>query len=293
VPTRLAFLFGDPVSHSLSPVIHNAAFRAAGIDALYRAVRVPDVALGAAVAGLRAEGILGANVTIPHKQAVVEHLDALAPEARAIGAVNTIVRGGDGTLTGHNTDAAGFLAPLDPSALAGTHVLVFGNGGAARAVVYALLTAARPASLTLAARHPERAEALAADLGGHQQGSALRVVALPEAGPAVREAALIVNTTPLGMEPEVDATPWPDAGDFHEDQTVYDLVYAPRHTRLLRDAGARGARTIDGLAMLVGQAAEAFRLWTGRPMPLDAVRAALDQALSGDHQQSGSGVSEA
>jgi shikimate dehydrogenase len=265
------------VGHSLSPRIHNAAFRAAGVHAVYRAVRVPAGALAGAVAGLRAEGVLGANVTIPHKEAVRAHLDALSPEAEAIGAVNTIVRGKDGSLSGHNTDAAGFLAPLDLEALAGAEVVVFGSGGAARAAVYALLTALRPRTLALAARTPARAEALAADLARLDLSGALQVVPLAEAGPLVREAGLVVNTTPLGMHPDVDATPWPEAEDFHPGQTVYDLIYTPRPTRLLREASARGAHPLDGLAMLLGQAAEAFHLWTGLPMPLDAALRGLEE----------------
>ena len=278
--TRLALLLGDPVAHSLSPLIHNTAFRAAGLDAVYLACRVAPDVLDAAVAGLRAFPVLGANVTIPHKQAVLPHLDALTPEAEAIGAVNTITRRDDGTLRGDNTDAAGFLSGLDTEALHGAPTLVFGNGGAARAVVYALLTALHPASLTIAARTPAPAEALAADVARFDERGALRVVPLAEAGPAVRQSRLVVNATPLGMHPHEDATVWPAVKDFGSEQTVYDLIYAPTETRLLREAAARGAQTVGGLAMLIGQAATAFEQWTNRPMPLDAVRDALHRHLN-------------
>ncbi|MEP0545757.1 MAG: shikimate dehydrogenase [Rhodothermales bacterium] len=278
--TRLVLLLGDPIAHSLSPLIHNTAFRAAGLDAVYLTCRVAPDAVAEAVAGLRALDVLGANVTIPHKRTALLHLDLLTPEAEAIGAVNTITRLDDGTLRGDNTDAAGFLHGLDTEALRSAPALVFGNGGAARAVVYALLTALRPPSLTLAARTPAAAEALAADFARFDERGALRVVPLADAGPAVRSSRLIVNATPLGMHPHEDATVWPDAEDFGDGQTVYDLVYAPTETRLLRDAASRGARTVGGLAMLVGQAAAAFEQWTGQPMPLDAVRAALRQRLN-------------
>lgn len=270
--TRLAVLLGDPVAHSLSPLLHNAAFRAAGLSAVYLACRVAPEDLGAAVAGLRALGALGANVTIPHKQAVAAHLDALLPAAEAIGAVNTIVPEKGGRLLGANTDAAGFLAGIEGLGLEGQPALIFGSGGAARAVAYALLREQRPASLVLAVRNVARGDALAADFAGL---GAIEVVPLAEAGPAIRASRLVVNATPLGMHPREEETVWPSAEDFSPEQTVYDLVYRPVRTRLLREAAARGARTVDGLAMLLGQAAAAFTLWTGREMPLDAVHAAL------------------
>ncbi len=275
VSPRIAYLFGDPVAHSLSPLIHNAAFRAAGIDAEYRAQRVSAEELVAAVAMLREPHALGANVTVPHKQAVIPYLDALTPRAEAIGAVNTIVRTADGDLRGENTDAAGFLYGLDAAALRGAPALVFGAGGAARAVVYALLTERQPASLTLVARRSDQAAMLAAEFSGLDKRRALRVVPRAEAAAAVRQSRLVVNATPLGMHPDTESTPWPDTADFRDGQTVYDLVYAPAETRLLREAHAQGAQTIGGMAMLIGQAAAAFEQWTGTPMPLAAVHAVL------------------
>lgn len=278
---RTVYLLGDPVAHSLSPLLHNAAFRAAGIDAEYRARRVAPEDLAEAVAALRAPGVLGANVTIPHKQAVITHLDALAPAAEAIGAVNTIVRQEDGSLLGDNTDAAGLLHGLEGAEdLRGSPAVVLGSGGAARAAVYALLTDLRPGSLTIAARSPEKAEALAADLAALGPEGTLRVVSLGEAGVAIRESRLVVNATPVGMHPDARATPWPDADDFGPAHTVYDLVYAPAETRLLREAAAQGARPIGGMKMLVGQAAASFVRWTGTPMPLGSVHSALRDHLA-------------
>jgi shikimate dehydrogenase len=279
--TTLVALLGQPVAHSHSPLMHNTAFAEQGLNVAYAACAVAPEAVGDAVAGLRALGFAGANVTIPHKEAVIPHLDALTERARAIGAVNTLFWDEDGQLAGDNTDAAGFRAPLEGHAehLRGSDLLIFGAGGAARAASYALLTGFAPARLTLAARTPEKAEALAADLAPFDETDTLGVVPFGEAGPAVRSARLLVNATPLGMHPETDATPWPHLEDFSEDQIAYDLVYAPPRTRLLREAEARGATPIGGLDMLVGQAAASYRRWTDRPMPTEAVRQALRERL--------------
>lgn len=275
--TRLAVLLGNPVAHSLSPTIYNAAFRALGLDAIYVACRVETERLSEAVAGLRALGVLGANVTIPHKEAVVPLVDRLTPTAEAIGAANTLVFEPDGTLLGDNTDAAGFLHPLAPlmDRLRGQPVVLLGAGGAARAAAYAVLTRLAPARLTIAARRPEQAEALGAALAPHDARSVLETCPLDGARRAIRDARLLVNTTPVGMHPHVTDSPWSSADDFHAGQVVYDLVYAPARPRLLREAEAGGATTIGGLGMLIGQAALAFEQWTGQPLPLDAVHVAL------------------
>ncbi|RMH66714.1 MAG: shikimate dehydrogenase [Bacteroidetes bacterium] len=285
--TRLVLLFGHPVGHSQSPLMHNTAFRHQRINAVYLAADVLPADLAAAVEGLQAIGGLGANVTIPHKQAMGALMDELSPRARAVGAVNTVVcrpveRRERPRLFGDNTDVPGFLAPLTPYAgvLEGAEMLVFGAGGAARAVVYALLSTYRPARLTLAARRPEQAAALAEDFAAYDDRGALAAVALADAGPAVRTSRLLVNTTPLGMHPNRDGTPWPQAADFQAGQIVYDLVYNPRETRLLREAAAHGATPLGGLDMLVEQAAASYVQWTGRPMPTAIVRRRL-QVLEG------------
>lgn len=277
--TRLVTLLGYPVEHSRSPEIHNAAFEARAINAVYVATPVQPDALADALAGLRAMRFLGANVTLPHKQAVCPLLDELTPRAEAVGAVNTIVRTNDDSprLCGDNTDVPGFLEPLEPlhDRLHETPMLILGSGGAARAVAYALLTAFAPTTLTLAARSPDKAEHLVDTLAPHDTGEALRVAPLDEAQPAVRASRLVVNATPVGMHPNEDDTPWPDAGDFSPGHIVYDLVYNPEATRLLREAGAQGATPVSGIDMLIGQAAAAFEQWTGRSMPTDTARAVL------------------
>lgn len=279
--TTLVALLGYPVEHSRSPLIHNTAFRAQALNWAYVAAPVVPGRIGAAVEGLKALGFAGANVTLPHKQAVLPHVDELSPQAAAVGAVNTLVcrrqEEGRVTIYGDNTDVAGFLAPLAPHAggLEGGSALIFGAGGAARAVAFALLSTYRPERLYLAVRGPGRAERLAEDLAAYDARGALRLVALDEAAPAVRESRLVVNATPLGMHPHDGGTPWEAADDFGAGQVVYDLVYNPATTRLLREAQARGAATVGGLDMLVEQAAASYVQWTGRPMPTDTVRAAL------------------
>jgi len=286
--TQLVTLLGHPVEHSLSPRIHNAAFRAQGINAVYVATPVRPEALSEAVEGLRALQFLGANVTVPHKEAVRPLLDEVTDRAAAVGAVNTIVRterdDGHDALRGDNTDVEGFLTPLEAevgSAAEEQPMLVFGAGGAARAAVYGLLDRYAPERLTVVARRPEQAEALVADLGGYDPQDALRTATFDEAAPAVRQSRLLVNATPLGMAPDRRGqTPWPDVEAIGPEHVAYDLVYTPEETRFLREAAERGAGTIGGLDMLVEQAAAAYRQWTGREMP----RTTAYEALQGPRE---------
>ena len=280
--TQVIALLGYPVEHSLSPLIHNTALASQGLDFVYVARPVAPDDLAAAVEGLRALRFVGANVTIPHKQRVLPLLDELSEQARAVGAVNTIVARADERderfrLYGDNTDVAGFQVPLRAYArrLTGMPMVVWGAGGAARAAAYALLSAFAPAALTVAARDVQKAQALVDSLRTFDPGRVLSAARLEEAAPAVRESSLLVNTTPLGMYPHTEGTPWPDAQDFSSRHIVYDLVYNPRETRLLRDAAVRGATTLGGLAMLIGQAAASYVQWTGRDMPTDEVEHAL------------------
>lgn len=263
----MAAVIGDPVVHSLSPAIHNAAFAAAGLDWVFVALPVAPGDAPAAVSGARALGIGGLSVTMPHKAAVIPALDGLSPVAAELGAVNCIHRDAadPDRWLGHNTDGEGFLGGLradlavDPS---GIGAVVLGAGGAARAVVRALGGAG--ARVAVAARRPEAAAAAAA-LGG----PAASVVPAGGLADAVTSASLVVNATPVGMagHPGVPLDPT-TLGPAH---AVVDLVYHPLDTELLRAARAAGAATANGVSMLVHQAAAAFTRWTGEPAPLEAM----------------------
>ena len=267
--TRLAAVIGFPVRHSLSPAMHNAAFRELGLDWIYVACEVAPGAVDAAFAGVRALGIAGLSVTIPHKAAALDAVDEVTEAARAVGAVNTVVPTAGGRLRGDNTDGAGFLASLaeegfDP---AGRVCAVLGAGGAARAVVHAL-AGAGAAEIVVINRTPARAEAAAALAGAAGRvGSAADVIG----------ADLIVNATPLGLTGSPDVPV--DEALLRQGQLVVDLVPNPAVTPLMRAAGQRGAGVAGGLGMLVHQGALAFELWTGRPAPLGVMRAAAVRAL--------------
>ncbi|PRR69933.1 shikimate dehydrogenase [Neomoorella humiferrea] len=276
--TRLVALLGYPVEHSLSPLMQNAAFTNAGLDLVYLAFAVTPADLPAALAGLKAMGFLGANVTVPHKEAVIKYLDAVDPTAARIGAVNTIVNEG-GRLTGYNTDASGFLRSLQEAGFdpAGKKAVILGAGGAARAVAFAL-AGAGCATLTIANRTVERAGHLAAALTG--LGVPVRACTLQEEElrPRLEGADLVVNATSAGMAPMVGAVPLPAAW-LNAGQWVYDLVYNPLETKLLREARQRGCHVVSGLGMLLYQGTAAFTLWTGKPAPAEIMGQALRKAL--------------
>lgn len=264
-----AGVLGWPLDHTLSPVIHNTAFRTLGLDWSYFAWPVEAELLGDAVRGLRALGAAGANVTMPHKEAVLEHLDELAGDASVTQAVNTIENRG-GRLIGHNTDVSGFRDLLVEDIgfqASGTAALVLGSGGAARAVVHAL--AADGAQVKIAARRPEVGERL-------RDVAAVDVLAWDQANEAAGAADLIVNATPLGMQSD-DPLP---VTEFRAGQTVVDLVYSPPVTPLVERARAGGADAWGGIGMLVHQAAASFRIWTAQEPPLDVMSAAALHALS-------------
>lgn len=267
--TRLLGLIGDPVAHSLSPALQGLLIERLGLNYRYLAFRVRPEDLAPAVEGLRALGAVGFNVTVPHKEAIIPLLDALSDEAQALGAVNAVANR-DGELIGHNTDWKGFLRPLQDRGigLQSQAAVVLGAGGAAAAAGYALARAGA-ARITLANRTMERARALARRL---RRLELLEVELVPWEARALRRAleaaSLLVHATPVGMWPHTEGIPL-DPSALHGALTVYDLVYNPLETRLLREAKRRGARTLGGLDMLIHQGLEALRLWTGAPVRVE------------------------
>lgn len=262
-------VIGWPIEHSLSPVMHNAAFTALGMtDWFYDRIAIPPDIVGLSLRELRDHNYIGINVTVPHKQEALRWVKS-DERAQLIGAVNTI---DFRTNVGTNTDVTGFMEDLAAHdvAVEGQNVIVLGAGGAARAAVYGLAQAG--ANIAIVNRTPEKSEQLINDL-------------LVEAMPMTLERAargrvsLIVNCTSVGMYPNVHASPWPDDVPFPQGVTVYDMVYRPQVTRMMQQADASGGRAIGGLGMLVRQGAAAFTIWTGREAPVDVMFAALREAL--------------
>jgi shikimate dehydrogenase len=259
--TRVTGIIGDPVAHSRSPAIHNAAFSAIGLDWVYVAFPVPAGRAAEALAGVRALGIEGLSVTMPHKTDAAAACDELTPTAARLAAVNAVVNR-DGHLLGDSTDGEGLVRALaaDGVEADGASVLVLGAGGAARAIVLALADAG--ARVVVAARRPDAASS-AADLT-----SSARTIDFSSIDDAAHAVDVVVNATPLGMQGE--AAPF-DVASLPEGSFVFDTVYHPAETPLLAAARARGLGCANGLGMLVHQAAVAFELFTGREAPLEAM----------------------
>lgn len=274
--TQLCAVIGNPVEHSLSPVIHNAAFQKLGLNFVYLACRVEDLA--GAVAGMRALGNLrGFSVTIPHKVAIVAMLDEVEATARRIGSVNTIVID-QGKLVGYNTDASGALRALEGAGMKLDHqrVVLLGSGGAARAISFGLADRTKARSLTILGIDERERLALVRDL---RTRTALSVVEghLDEQGirSALADAQILIHCTPVGMHPHVGLSVVPKDA-LHGALAVMDVVYNPLETRLLREARETGCKTIRGLDMFVNQAVEQFELWTGKAAPTDVMRGVLE-----------------
>lgn len=263
--TEVFGIIGRPVAHSLSPAMHNAAFRALGLNAVYVAFPVTD--LKQAVAGLRGLNIGGVSVTIPFKEEIIPLLDELDPTAARMGAVNTVVNR-EGRLVGYNTDWLGAAAALqEQTVITGKHFLILGAGGAARAIAFGIKEAGGRVSLTDI--DFSRAETLAAELGAE----AWSPQALSQC-----PATILINATPVGMAPQVDDLPI-DPNLLGRYSLVMDIVYRPLQTRLLTEAKARGCKIIDGLQMLLHQGAAQFELWTDRKAPAEIMAQAAYAAL--------------
>jgi len=275
--TKLVGLFGHPVHHSQSPVMHNTAFVHQQLDFVYMAFDVLPEHLHEAVAGIRALGLRGVNVTLPHKVAIIPLLDEIDPLAERIGAVNTVVNE-NGRLIGYNTDGTGYVRSLTEETgvdLRGQVVTLLGAGGAARAVAFTLAEQG-VREIRIINRSPERAAQLAASLGAAVSAC---VVETEEAGRVIADSTLLINTTSIGMYPHVDDMPVPDEW-LHPGLIVSDLIYNPLETKLLRQARAIGARTHSGVGMFVYQGALAFELWTGEQAPSGIMREIVLQQLN-------------
>jgi shikimate dehydrogenase len=281
--TGIFCVIGDPIEHSLSPAMHNAVFEDRGLNYRYVAFRIESAGLGDAVRGFRALGIRGVNVTIPHKVAVMKHLDALSDEARIIGAVNTIKMGKGGEeLTGYNTDGMGALMALvdsdaDPK---GKGVLILGSGGAARAIAVTLALEGGVESLTILGIAPREIETLVKDI---KEGTSANVTGKKmDRETIIKElenADLLIHATPVGMHPKVDET-CVTADMMHEDLMVMDVVYTPLETKLLKEAKKAGVKTtVGGIDMFVNQGAESERIWLGIDAPVDLMREVVLKGL--------------
>jgi shikimate dehydrogenase len=284
--STLVGVIGWPVEHSLSPTMHNAAFAETELNWVYVPLPVYPDHLGEAVRGLRALGFAGANVTVPHKQAVLPHLDEVSLAAQVIGAVNTVVVR-DGSLFGDNTDAAGFIASLHEAGFdaSGTYCALLGAGGAARAVAHALADAGA-LQVGIYNRNFSRARDLCLDMAKFHPQVRFEPASLSDVSAIKNDTDLLVNATSLGMWPDTESSPWPGELAVPGHLTVCDLVYNPQETLFLTQARAAGAERVDGLGMLVHQGAAAFEMWTGRPAPVDTMRAACVEALEGRRSSS-------
>lgn len=277
--TKVFALFGDPVGHSLSPIMHNIAFQDLGMDCCYVTYLVHKEDIRAAVQAVRALHLGGVNLTIPHKESVLPYLDEVQEDAKLIGAVNTIVIR-NGCLSGYNTDAPGFIASLKSTGFDtnGKRVVIMGAGGAARAVAFALAKDGA-AKIDIFNRSLEKAEKLAQDLlqayslfvgVGEMNTSLIKTL---------KSADLLINATPVGMYPNHMSASILTREQLHSGLMVCDLIYNPLKTRLLEEAEAAGCRILSGVGMLVWQGAIAFQLWTGREAPVDLMKDAVLKAL--------------
>ena len=263
--TSVYAVMGDPVSHSLGPVMHNRAFAYTGYNGVYLAFQVTD--LTAAISGMKTLGFKGASITIPHKVAVMEHLDELDDNAKKIGAVNTIINRRK-RLCGYNSDCLGAMQALkEKTDITGKKVAIIGSGGAARAIGFGILS--EGGKVTIFSRSAKKGERLATDLGSDYH---------PLSEFTKASCQIFINTTPVGMLPDTEAMPIPRKV-IAKETVVMDIVYNPLKTRLLKEAQDIGCITVDGVAMFVYQGAFQFELWTGKKAPIDIMTKTVLDAL--------------
>jgi shikimate dehydrogenase len=277
-------VIGHPIGHSLSPLMHNTAFQLLSLDCQYEALDIEPASLKQAVEHFREQRWGGFNITAPHKEAIIPLIDEVVPEARRVGAVNTVVNRNK-TLVGYNTDIIGVERSLHTyrANIEGQGCVIMGSGGAARSVAHVLAHNIKPKAITFSVLFPEQARAIIKSIGNssvrfnvlHSTDAALET--------AIKDCTLLVNATTVGMYPHISDCPLPNQRWLSNKHIVFDLIYRPLKTCLLSEAQAVGARTIDGLEMFLRQGAAAFQLWIEKDMPLDQVRQILETKLTSDN----------
>jgi shikimate dehydrogenase len=281
--TQIVGLSGHPIKHTFSPFIHNVGFEINKLDYIYLPFDIPPANLKNAIKGIVALNVKGFNVTIPHKEKIMEFMSNISEEASIVGSINTVVNE-MGKLSGYNTDVTGILETLSPykKELSGETVSIIGSGGAARAVIYTLIRHFKPKKIYLINRTEQRAESLKNYFKAKMKfdGFSIKELFPPGLVPVLKDSKLIINSTPVGMYPENDDAVTTLDDSFVKEQIIFDLVYNPVRTKLLQIAGGKGAITLDGLNMLVYQAAGAFKLWTGENLPIEKLHKSLQLYIS-------------
>lgn len=277
--TKVTGVIGDPIEHSLSPIMHNAAFNHLNLDYVYVAFHVKKGKAKEATEAMKTFKIKGLNVTIPHKVDIIDYIDRVDETAELIGAVNTL-KLEEGEIWGFNTDGLGCIRALEEAtSLKGKKVLILGAGGASRAVAFQLLSE-DIGGLHILNRTPKRAEKIAEDIKA-KTGTIIFAGGLEHLKEKIKDADILIDTTPIGMHPKTDAKPLVTADMMHRNLIVKDLVYNPPKTTLLKEAEKAGAKTISGIKMLVYQGAESFKIWTGKKAPIDIMEKAILEAIKG------------
>ncbi len=280
--TKIVGVIGHPVKHSYSPLMHNIAYEIAGLNYIYLPFDVPSNQLKDAMKGMAALGIKGFNVTLPLKEKILPMLKDVSVEASIIGAVNTVVNE-DGILRGYNTDVAGVIESLNPvkEELAGSNVTIIGAGGASRSVIYALISTFKVGRINIVNRTEQTAESMKEYFSAKMFFDDFKAYALapPDLVEVFRDSKLIVNTTTMGMTPDIDDSATTIKESFMKGQIVFDVVYNPVKTKLLKLAESQGARIITGLKMFIEQGARSYELFCGEKMPVEKVYKALESYL--------------
>ncbi|MCF8261745.1 MAG: shikimate dehydrogenase [Melioribacteraceae bacterium] len=281
--TKIVGVIGRPIKHSFSPLMHNISFELAGLNYIYLPFDLPGESLKSAIKGMVSLGFKGFNVTIPHKEKIIDYVNDLSEEAGVVGAVNTVVIE-ENKLKGFNTDIHGIVQTLEPvrDDINNKTVTVIGAGGGARSVLYALIRHFKVDKINIINRTVGRAESLKEyfSVKMHFENFETFELIPPDITGILQNSKLIINTTSIGLSPDIDDAPTTIADCFHKDQIVFDLIYNPLETKLLKIAKSKGARTLDGLGMFIDQGAKAYELWTGEEMPREKIYKTLVSYLS-------------